>query len=279
MRKEEAQQLKERMSDWLQETLGLTLNQEKTLVTHGQRHLNFLGYQLQGRRNVKGTIWLYLSVPGEAMREAVAKIKQATKYPQAPEYDVFVNVNAIARGWTNYYRFAHNSNVVAGRLQTVVFWRVLHYLGKKRRQSLRKVMRSHWTRDPRTGCKALFVQRPDAKEIKKARYFLWHKRPKRLSLVSKEATKIKDTKPLLNTSWAKGRSLTRRLQAKAAAQDRCQSCGRSDGDLILHHQNRLRNAKRVRKGNCHVAQSGYDQQGKLLCQACHLEYHHGRTRQ
>jgi len=197
--KEEAQQLKERMSDWLRETLGLTLNQEKTLVTHGQKRLNFLGYQLQGRRNVKGTTWLYLGVPGEAMREVVAKIKQATKYTQAPEYDVFVNVNAIARGWTNYYRFAHNINVVAGRLVTVVFWRAAHYLGKKRRQSLRKVIRNHWIRDPRTGCKALFVQRPDAKGSKKTRYFLWHKRPKRLSLVSKEAGRTMDTKPLLNT--------------------------------------------------------------------------------
>jgi hypothetical protein len=167
MDKREAQELKEHIAHWLSEMLGLTLNQGKTLITHCQERLHFLGYQLQGRRTVKGTTWLHLSVPREAIRAVVARIKQATRYPQAPEYDVFVNVSAIARGWANYYRFAHDSSKVAGKLETVVFWLVAHYLGKKLRQSLRKVMRHHYTRDPSTGCKALFVQKPDAK----ARYF------------------------------------------------------------------------------------------------------------
>jgi hypothetical protein len=67
-------------------------------ITHWRERLQFLGHQLQGHQNQKGTHWLYLSVPAEAMREAVAKVKQATA---APEYDVFANVNAIARGWSN----------------------------------------------------------------------------------------------------------------------------------------------------------------------------------
>ncbi|TLN17866.1 hypothetical protein FDZ71_06030 [bacterium] len=158
MSKAEAIELKDRMAEWLQQTLGLTLNRDKTLVTHWRKQLRFLGYHLQGRRSSRGTPWLHLSVPEEAMREVVAKVKQATIYPQAPEYDVFVNVNAIVRGWTNYYRFAHNSSIVAGRLKTVVFWRVAHYLGKRHRQSLRTVMRHHYTRDPDTGCKALFAE-------------------------------------------------------------------------------------------------------------------------
>jgi len=164
-------------------------------------------------------------------------------------------------------------------LETVVFWLVAHYLGKKHRQSLRKVMRRHYASDPSTGWKALFVQKPDAKSSMNARYFLWHRRPKRLSIVSKEATKVQDTKPLLNTSWAKGHSMTRRLQAKAATGGKCQNCGQSEGILILHHQNRLRRVKRVRKGSGHLARSGYEQHGKLLCQMCHMEHHHGRTSQ
>ncbi len=56
-----------------------------------------------------GTRWLHLSVPRAAVREVVAKIKRATDYPQAPEYDVFVNVNAVARGWMNYYRIWHKT--------------------------------------------------------------------------------------------------------------------------------------------------------------------------
>ncbi|MFQ5856023.1 MAG: group II intron reverse transcriptase/maturase [Anaerolineae bacterium] len=277
--KEEARDTKERTADWLQETLGLTLNPDKTLITHRQDRLRFLGYHLQGRRSARGTPWLYLSVPEDAMREVVAKIKQATAYSMAPEYDVFVNVNAIVRGWTNYYRFAHNSNKVAGRLINAVFWRVAHYLGKRHRQSIRKIMRRHYARDPRTGCKALFVQRPDAKPGREARYFIWHKRPKRLPLIANKATTVQDTKPCLNTSWATGHSLTQRVKAKAAAQGTCEGCGRSDVPLYHHHPSRLRNVKRDRKDQRHVIQSGYDQQGKILCLDCHLEHHHGDTRQ
>jgi RNA-directed DNA polymerase len=278
MSKTEAVKLKDDMAAWLQKTLGLTLNLDKTLVTHAQERLRFLGYCLQGRRSSRGTPWLHLSVPEDAMREVVAKIKQATAYPQAPEYDVAVNVNAIARGWTNYYRYAHNSSVVAGRLATVVFWRVAHYLGKKRRQSLRKVMRHAYARDPQTRCKGLFVRKPGAKGDR-TRYFIWHKRPRRLPLIAREAAELQDVKPYLNTSWATGHSLTQRLEVKAGTEGTCEECGKSDLPLFLHHPSRLRNAKRVRKGYGHVARSGLDQQGKLLCQKCHLTYHHGHTSQ
>jgi hypothetical protein len=89
------------------------------------------------------------------MRGAIKRIQQATAYPQAPAYDVFMNVNAIARGWTNYDRFAHNSNKVAGRLVTAVLWLTAHYLGKKHRQSIRKLMCRHYVRHPRSGCMTL----------------------------------------------------------------------------------------------------------------------------
>lgn len=277
--KAEAHQLKQQVSDWLKTQLGLTLNSDKTLITHWTRSLRFLGYQLQGRRNARGTPWLHLSVPPDAVRSLVTRIKQATKYPQAPEYDVFQNVNALAQGWTNYYRFAHTSNTVAGRIMTVVFWRSLHYLGQKHRLSLRKMMRRRYVRDPKTGCMTLFVQRPGAGPKGDPRCYLWHKRPKRLPLMSSEATTILDKLPYLNTNWARGHSQTARLEALAQVGHTCQSCGRNDVPLEVHHANRLRNVKRVRKGYGHVARSGVDQTGKVLCQSCHLAHHHGHTRQ
>jgi len=37
--------------------------------------------------------------------------------------------------------------------------------------------------------------------------------------------------------------------------------------------------KRVKKGAGYVAQSGLEQQTKLLCQDCHMAHHHYDTRQ
>jgi hypothetical protein len=206
--KEEAQRMKAAMAEWMQTTLGLTLSQEKTLITHWQKRLRFLGYDLEGRANPNGTRWLHLSVPKAAVREVVAKIKRATAYPQAPEYDVFVNVNAVARGWMNYYRYAHNSSVTGSKLATVVFWRTVHYLSKKHRRSVAKVMCKHYDRDPKTGCKALFIYKPGKPPSPETRYFVWHKRPRRLSLASATAATSRTNKPTSTQTGPKGEANT-----------------------------------------------------------------------
>jgi group II intron reverse transcriptase/maturase len=277
--KAEARQIKAEMADWMQTKLGLTLNQDKTLITHWRKPLRFLGYILQGRANRNGTRWLHLSVPKSAVREVVAKIARATAYPQAPAYDVFVNVNAVARGWMNYYRYAHNNNVIGGKLSMVIFWRTAHYLGKKHRRSIAKVMHTHYDRDPKTGCKALFIHKPGKPPSPETRYFIWHKTPRRLSLATVTAAIVQDKQAYINTNWAKGRSQHKRLETRAKAADTCQDCGATGELLFVHHPNQLSKVKRVKKGSGHVAKSGMTQQTKLLCRACHRAHHHNNTRQ
>jgi hypothetical protein len=268
--KAEARQIKAEMADWMQTNLGLTLNQDKTLITHWRKLLRFLGYILQGRANRNGTRWLHFSVPKSAVREVVAKIARATAYPQAPAYDVFVNVNAVARGWMNYYRYAHNNNVIVssqylgvraglapaqagnrkglpllfekihvigGKLSMVIFWRTAHYLGKKHRRSIAKVMRTHYDRDPKTGCKALFIHKPGKPPSPETRYFIWHKTPQRLSLASATVSIVQDKQAYINTNWAKGRSQHKRLETRAKAADTCQHCGATGEPLFVHHPN------------------------------------------
>jgi RNA-directed DNA polymerase len=66
--KEETKQIKAAMTTWMHTELGLTLNQDKTHITHWRKSLRFLGYELQGHRNRNGTPWLHLGVPREALR-------------------------------------------------------------------------------------------------------------------------------------------------------------------------------------------------------------------
>jgi hypothetical protein len=269
--------MKAALAEWAHDVLGLELHPEKTLVTHWSEKVRFLGYELEGRANANGTRWLHLAVPKDAVRNVVAKIKRATAYPQAPAYDVFHNVNAVARGWINYYRYAHNNNVTGGKLSMVIFWRTAHYLAKKHRRSINRVMDNHYGRDPKTGCKALFVYKPGASPAPETRYFVWHKTPRRLTFAT--TVSVQDRQAYVDTGWAKGRSVQKRLETRAAAGNVCEGCGATGDDLFVHHPNRLRNAKRVKKGCGHVAQAGMAQQTKLLCRACHLAHHHGNTRQ
>ncbi len=277
--KAEARQLKAAIAAWMQAHLGLTLNLEKTHITHWRDRLRFLGYNLQAYSNPNGTHWLRLSVPVDALRKVVEKVKQATAYPQAPECDVFANVNAVVRGWMNYYRYAHDSSPVGGKLSMVVFWRTVHYLAQKHRRSLARIMHGHYARDPATGWKALFVYKPGKPPTAENRYFIWHRPPKRLPVGLPSAANVADRPAYVDYRWAEGRSLQQRNATWAAAGGKCQECGASGVTLYVHHPSHLNKAKRVAKGYGNVAASGYEQTTVLLCHACHLAYHQGDFRQ
>jgi group II intron reverse transcriptase/maturase len=271
--KQDAEALKTRVTDWMRTNLGLTLNQDKTQITHWREKVPFLGYELEGRTNANGTGWLYLAVPRDALRRVTQKIQHATAYPQAPEYDVFQNVNAIARGWSNYYRYAHNTNVVGGKLSSIIYWRTVHYLGKRQRRSIAKLMRDHYARDPRTGCLGLYIYKPGHSQTEEHRYFLWHKTLPRLPLNASPTYHVQDREAYLTTGWAKGRSEHKKWETRTRAKNRCESCGATLPHLYVHHPNRLARAKRVKKGWGHVAQSGMEQHTKLLCHTCHMQHH------
>lgn len=267
--KEEARTLKERMGQWLQEHLGLTLSEEKTLITHVSEKLRFLGYNVQGISNPNGTRWARLSIPVETQRELVERLKAATRYFQAPELDVFTNVNALMRGWCNYYRFASNAANRMQRLTGVVFWRTASYLSRKHDFSTRKVIRKRYAVDPTSGRKALFTIKPDG-----SRYFIWNQKPKSISIRCSQGS-AEDHRPYISTMWANGNSIEKKAQLVHQANGKCEKCGRSDVPLIGHHPKRLRHAA---PGTANSAKSGYEQPGKLLCGTCHKKHHHGDTR-
>jgi group II intron reverse transcriptase/maturase len=262
----EAKTLKVRMAEWLKTTLGLTLSEEKTLITHADQKLRFLGYNVQGLRNPNKTRWARLSIPKEAFESIVERLQDATRYRHAPEMDVFANVNALARGWSQYYCYANDSKHKLSRLTGIVYWLTAHYLGRKHNVSIRKMMRTHYGRDPKTGRLALHTIKPDGKLM-----FIWNKYPPHRSILSPGGT-ADDVMPHLFTNWADGRSLERKVQARVKAKGQCEGCGREEMKLIMHHPNRLRNVSQNTKS---VAQSGYEQTVKMLCHECHKDHHHG----
>lgn len=263
--REEAETLKERMACWLQEKLGLTLSTEKTLVTHASEKLRFLGYDVQGLRNPNGTRWARFSIPVDAKRHIVERVKQAVRYRHAPELDTFMNVNAVIRGWSNYYRYAHDARESFGWLTTIVYWQAMTYLARKHNFSPRQIMRQRYRRDPETGHMALFTQHPGGNP-----YFVWNKPPKYLSMLSVGGY-AEDQKPYISTMWADGHSVEKKAQLVATAEGRCEECGQ-EGALYAHHPKRLSHASPTARAR---AASGYEQQGKLLCRTCHLAHHQG----
>jgi RNA-directed DNA polymerase len=264
----EAQCLKHEMAQWLQENLGLTQHPEKTQITHWDDRFRFLGYDLRGQRNPNGTRWLRLSIPPEKERALKAKVKRLCSYTQIPELDLFMSVNALMRGWTNYFRYANNATNRFFSLTGVVYWLVAHYLGRKYRCSIKRAMRTAYGRDPGSGKRALSTSKGGK------RVYIWHKPPPRRSIRS-GMVEAKDVQPLPLTGWASGHSYAQRVTVKHHAEQRCQHCGAAHPPLIVHHPNRLGKRRQRKQGPAHVIASGEEQRVKLLCPACHKQHHPG----
>jgi Reverse transcriptase (RNA-dependent DNA polymerase)/Group II intron, maturase-specific domain len=264
--KTEAEHLKSEMAKWLQEKLGLTQHPEKTHLTHWDKRFRFLGYDLRGQRNLNGTRWLRLSIPPEKERDLKQKAKRLCGYTQIPELDLFTSVNALMRGWTNYFRYANNATKRFGYLTGVAYWLVAHFLGRKHRRSIKKMMRTNYGIDPASGKRALYTDKGGN------RVFLWNRPPQRSSVFSR-VVGAKDIQPLPITGWSDGHSYEQRMEACNRSEQHCEHCGQLSPKLIVHHPNRLGKLPKQKTGPANVIASGQEQQVKLLCPNCHRQHH------
>jgi hypothetical protein len=259
------------------ETMGLTLSEEKTKLTHWDKPIAFLGYHIQGELRSNGVqIRAILSIPKEKERLIRRELLKTSRYYHIPELDAMQNMNAKFQGWCNYYKYANNPQVVFNRVSDKMWWFYAHFLAKKHKMSIRKLI----INAVKTGRNKV-VQKGTGKRktfiypVEKREYYLDTFAPKSAKIyavTTKETWRV-DLKPVAPNNWMKGRSATTRLTALARSEGICERCGKNPVTQI-HHKNRMKT-----KGTllAKVA-SDMDQQKRTmaLCTECHLELHHGR---
>ena len=119
--KAEAEEIKAKLARFLRETLGLELNQDKTLITHARsQRARFLGYDISvqhsgtkisnGRRSANGKI--ALTVPPDVIKAQCARYRQhgkpwhRSRLQNLDDYDIIRFYGAEYRGVVNYYLLA-----------------------------------------------------------------------------------------------------------------------------------------------------------------------------
>jgi group II intron reverse transcriptase/maturase len=165
----EAEAIKARLAEFLRETLGLELNQDKTLITHARsQRARFLGYDItvqhsstkisNGRRSANGTI--ALRVPPDVIKAQCARYRQhgkpwhRSRLQNLDDYDIVRKYGAEYRGVVNYYLLAQD----VFRLNTLRWYAetsLLKTLAAKHQSTVSKMASRHKvktvTRDgPRT---------------------------------------------------------------------------------------------------------------------------------
>jgi RNA-directed DNA polymerase len=117
---------------WLTQ-MGLALNERKTRVCDGRREpFTFLGYTFGPMRYRKDGHWYLGAAPAKkAVRRVRGRIREILQPSnQAPWEEVAKALNAVLRGWANY--FSYGTRLMAYRaVDHYVYERVRHFLRRR----------------------------------------------------------------------------------------------------------------------------------------------------
>jgi group II intron reverse transcriptase/maturase len=124
-----AEEMLGRVGDFVSKELNLTLSAKKTEIVHAEDGFEFLGYRFQKKPDSQG---VKTTVPKEAMADIREKIDAATD----GDTDVSVRakmkaLNAVLRGWSNYYRYATDVSKDLYSIETYAWGRTSQVVSNK----------------------------------------------------------------------------------------------------------------------------------------------------
>jgi RNA-directed DNA polymerase len=127
-------------------TMGLALSPEKTLITHIDEGLDFLGWRIQRRRK-RGTSnsYVYVHPSTKAVLAVKRKLKtlRRTVEPNQPLDDLLRRVNSTLQGWAGYFR-AGVSSATFSYLSHYTWQTVWRWMRRKHRKSTWKQLRHRY---------------------------------------------------------------------------------------------------------------------------------------
>ena len=110
-----AERLRDEIRDFLRETCGLELSAEKTRITHVRDGYDFLGFNISVGVGKSGKLVPKIKVGRKAITNIQTRLGEALRYrPMQESISVrLVRASAVIRGWSNYFKIAHNFSQVA----------------------------------------------------------------------------------------------------------------------------------------------------------------------
>lgn len=277
--KSEAIEVKRKIGTFLH-TIGLTMSEEKTLITHATRgRARFLGYDvymaksdvqlLDKRRSINGTP--ILSVPLDVTKERIkrhtrnGKSYHRTELMNRSDYDIVMSYNLGFQGLANYYTMAHDVAAKLYPVKQAYLQSLVKTLAAKHKRKASWVYRRYYRRQE-NNIKAIVVEVP---------------REDREPLIAKFGAK-----PIRFDKWAvledkKPHILTQRNEmVKRLLANQCELCGSME-DIRVHHIHKLKDLKRRYEGrpnppNWVVRMIEIQRKTLVVCASCHLAIHAGK---
>lgn len=271
--------IKEKLSDFISNSLKMELSQEKTLITHSNKYARFLGYDIRVRRSnkIKGDGKLKagkrtLSNSTELLvplnekitkflfnKEAV-KIKRGLLKPvhrnkllHLTDLEIVSVYNAEVRGICNYYSMASNFNKLS-YFAYLMEYSCLKTLAAKHKSSVKKIIAKFQDGSGRWGIPY------DTKSGHKRCYFVNY-------ADCKKAVFFTDTISNAEVMYRYSRTtLEERLKACV-----CELCGAINCNLEVHHINKVKNLQG--KQFWEKMMIAKRRKTLIVCEDCHHKIH------
>ncbi len=126
-------------------TMGLRLSEEKTLITHIDEGLDFLGWRIQRHRK-RGTQkrYVYTYPARKAVKAVMAKVKAICRQDvNLPLETLLHQLNPVLRGWTAHFR-PGVSSATFDYLRAYTWQQVISWIRRKHRRMNWKELRRRY---------------------------------------------------------------------------------------------------------------------------------------
>jgi group II intron reverse transcriptase/maturase len=276
--KHEAEQIKQRLAEFLRDDLKLELSADKTLIIHARtQRARFLGYEIavrrsdrkatRGRRSTNGTISLH--VPRSVITQKCApylqrgKPARLTRLFNEDDYTIVGTYGSIYRGIVQYYLLAGDVFRL-DRLHWVMQTSLLKSLANKHRSTVRKMARKYKVTiatpaGPRK-CLQASLERGEDKEPLVARFG-------GIPLIRQKTAVTIDRRP--------GRIIGPRKElVSRLLTGRCEICERTD-QVETHHVSKLSDLGKSGQSQPEWARIMARKRRKslIVCRPCHDRIH------
>lgn len=284
--KTDCEAIKEDIKNFLYEKLKLSLSEEKTLITHGNKKAKFLGYEiyvrpfsdmvLRGKKS-GALIKAYgkkvvLEVPMSTMRDKLLyyeamliqqfegkarwKSTSRTKLIHLDDLEILDAYNREIRGFANYFSIANNSSHL-NSFKYIMQYSMYKTFARKYSTTARKIIAKYRIN------KDFAVTYEDKKGRKKTRVFFNGSFKRKITAMDASCDVVANT--IFNTTVS---SLIQRLQA-----GKCELCG-AEGNIEVHHVKRLKDLQG--KKPWEIQMIGRQRKTLAVCIPCHNKIHDGK---
>jgi RNA-directed DNA polymerase len=165
--REHAEALREEIAGVLA-TMGLRLSPEKTLVTHIDEGLVFLGWRIQRhRKRGTGKSYVYVYPAKKSLAAVMAKVQTICRVNTNLPLDALLHpLNRMLRGWTTYFKYGC-SHATFSYLRSYLWKQVVRWQERKHRRTPWKELRRRYGIWPTDGEVVLF----DPARVRATRYY------------------------------------------------------------------------------------------------------------